>query len=282
MLRRAAHGSRRGCDKSETTERPAKMRRGMCGIGAILDPAGAARPRRRLSAWSRRCATAGPTATRVRRIGPATLAHTRLAIIDVAGGDQPLVSEDGAVDAGRQRRDLQPPRPARRASRSAATASPPAPTARPSCTPTRSTAPTASASLNGIFAFALWDDRRQPPRRRARRVRRQAALLVQRRQPHRGRLRDRRAARRPAWPTPELDRMALDHYLACRFVPAPRTLFKGVQQAPGRLDADRRGGPAAPRSRPGATRPASPTGTSPRTTSPTSSPSASPTRSSAR
>ena len=38
----------------------------------------------------------GPDGDGVRRIGPVTLAHTRLAIIDVAGGDQPLDSEDGA------------------------------------------------------------------------------------------------------------------------------------------------------------------------------------------
>ena len=31
---------------------------------------------------------------------------------------------------------------------------------------------------------------------------------------------------------PEVDRVALDHYLACRFVPAPRTLFKGIQKLP--------------------------------------------------
>ena len=35
----------------------------------------------------------------LRRIGPPALAHTRLAIIDVAGGDQPLDSEDGQVTA---------------------------------------------------------------------------------------------------------------------------------------------------------------------------------------
>jgi asparagine synthase (glutamine-hydrolysing) len=31
---------------------------------------------------------------------------------------------------------------------------------------------------------------------------------------------------------PEVDRVALDHYLACRFVPSPRTLFRGVQKLP--------------------------------------------------
>ncbi|HZB76087.1 MAG TPA: asparagine synthase-related protein, partial [Solirubrobacteraceae bacterium] len=29
---------------------------------------------------------------------------------------------------------------------------------------------------------------------------------------------------------PEVDRTALDHYLACRFVPAPRTLFRGINK----------------------------------------------------
>ena len=39
----------------------------------------------------------GPDGEAVRRFGPATLACTRLAIIDVVGGDQPLLSEDGEI-----------------------------------------------------------------------------------------------------------------------------------------------------------------------------------------
>src|SRR5215216_3143392 len=68
----------------------------MCGIGAILDPAGTTGPQgaqRMVEALRHR----GPDGDAIRRIGPVTLAHTRLAIIDVAGGDQPLVSEDGAT-----------------------------------------------------------------------------------------------------------------------------------------------------------------------------------------
>ena len=67
--------------------------------------------------------------------------------------------------------------------------------------------------------------------RRARPVRRQAALLVERR--HAAWRWPPRSARcwRPAWCEPRVDRVALDHYLACRFVPAPRTLFDGVSQA---------------------------------------------------
>src|SRR5918911_27632 len=70
----------------------------MCGIGALLDPAGAASAaagRRMVAALRHR----GPDGEGVRRTGPLTLAHTRLAIIDVAGGDQPLDSEDGSVTA---------------------------------------------------------------------------------------------------------------------------------------------------------------------------------------
>ncbi|HEX2233710.1 MAG TPA: hypothetical protein VHG69_10140, partial [Thermoleophilaceae bacterium] len=70
----------------------------MCGIGAILDPSGSVSPeagQRMVDALRHR----GPDGEGVRRSGPLTLAHTRLAIIDVAGGDQPLDSEDGQVTA---------------------------------------------------------------------------------------------------------------------------------------------------------------------------------------
>jgi Glutamine amidotransferase domain len=70
----------------------------MCGIGAILDPAGTSgqhAAERMVEALRHR----GPDGEALRRIGPVALAHTRLAIIDVAGGDQPLDSEDGRVTA---------------------------------------------------------------------------------------------------------------------------------------------------------------------------------------
>jgi asparagine synthase (glutamine-hydrolysing) len=70
----------------------------MCGIGAILDPAGTSgqdAAERMVEALRHR----GPDGEALRRTGPVALAHTRLAIIDVAGGDQPLDSEDGRVTA---------------------------------------------------------------------------------------------------------------------------------------------------------------------------------------
>ena len=64
----------------------------MCGIGALLDPGGTwplGAAERMVEALRHR----GPDGDALRRIGPLALAHTRLAIIDVAGGDQPLDSE---------------------------------------------------------------------------------------------------------------------------------------------------------------------------------------------
>ncbi len=68
----------------------------MCGIAALLDPAGASAAdagQRMADALHHR----GPDGQAVQSLGPATLVSTRLAIIDVAGGDQPLFSEDGEI-----------------------------------------------------------------------------------------------------------------------------------------------------------------------------------------
>lgn len=201
----------------------------MCGIGALLDPAGSAPAdagRRMTAALRHR----GPDGDGVRRIGPATLAHTRLAIIDVAGGDQPLDSEDGAVTAivnGEIYNHLE---------------------LRAELEAEGHTFATHSDSevvvhgyeqhgtgfvrrLNGIFAFALWDDR--------------AGRLVCARDPFGVKpLYWRSDGRRVAVASevrallaaglaePRVDRVALDHYLACRFVPAPRTLFEGISKLP--------------------------------------------------
>jgi asparagine synthase (glutamine-hydrolysing) len=85
--------------------------------------------------------------------------------------------------------------------------------------------------LNGIFAFALWDDREQrlvaardafgvkplywwSDGRRTALASEIGALLA------------------AGLVEPDVDRVALDHYLACRFVPSPRTLFRNVQKLP--------------------------------------------------
>ena len=135
--------------------------------------------------------------------------------------------------------------------------------------------------LSGIFAFALWDERRQrlvaardafgvkplywwTDGRRVALASEIGALLA------------------AGLVQPRVDRVALDHYLACRFVPAPRTLFEGVCKLPAAstLVVEANGTPRVEswRERPGDARSRAPATTS----SPTSSPSASRTRSSAR
>ena len=201
----------------------------MCGIGAIFDPAGTSGPeaaQRMVEALRHR----GPDGDALRRLGPLALAHTRLAIIDVAGGDQPLDSEDGNVTAivngeiynqHELRRKLE---------------------ARGHRFATHSDSEVVVHGyeehgldcvrrLNGIFAFALWDhrERRLIAARDALGVKplywwtdgRRVALAS-----------EVGALIAAGLVRPRVDRVALDHYLACRFVPSPRTLFEGVNKLP--------------------------------------------------
>ena len=201
----------------------------MCGIGAILDPAGSLppeSPQRMVEALRHR----GPDGEGITRHGPLTLVHSRLAIIDVEGGDQPLDSEDGDVSvvvngeiynhvdlrAGLEKRGHR-----------FSTHSDSEVVAHlyeergPGCV----------EELNGIFAFALWSGREQRlvaardhfgvkplywcgGGRRIAVASEIGALLAA------GLVRA------------EVDEVALDHFLACRFVPAPRTLFKGISKLP--------------------------------------------------
>ena len=201
----------------------------MCGIGAILDPAGTSgqhAAERMVEALRHR----GPDGEALRRIGPVALAHTRLAIIDVAGGDQPLDSEDGRVTAivngeiynHRTLRTELEQRGHRWATNSDSEVVVHA---------YEEHGPDFVRRLNGIFAFVIWDDRerRLVAARDAFGVKplywwtdgRRVALASEI-----GALID------AGLVSPAVDRVALDHYLACRFVPSPRTLFEGVRKLP--------------------------------------------------
>jgi asparagine synthase (glutamine-hydrolysing) len=201
----------------------------MCGIGGILDPAGTVGPeaaQRIVAALRHR----GPDGEAIRRIGPVVLAHTRLAIIDVRGGDQPLDSEDGQITAivngeiynhVELRATLE-----RRGHRFA----------------TRSDSEVVVHAyeeygldcvrrLNGIFAFALWDQARS--RLVAARDHFGVKPLYWWSQGTRVALASEIGALLAAgFASPRVDRVALDHYLACRFVPSPRTLFEGIAKLP--------------------------------------------------
>ena len=68
----------------------------MCGVAAILSP-GEPLPEAASVAICEALRHRGPDGESVSRYGPATLIHTRLAIIDLAGGDQPLDLGDGRL-----------------------------------------------------------------------------------------------------------------------------------------------------------------------------------------
>jgi asparagine synthase (glutamine-hydrolysing) len=199
----------------------------MCGIGAILDPAGTSgqhAAERMVEALRHR----GPDGEALRRIGPASLAHTRLAIIDVAGGDQPLDSEDGRVTAivnGEIYNHRELRARLEQDGHHWATNS----DSEVVVHAYEEYGTDCVRHLNGIFAFVIWDDSRRrlvaardhfgvkplywwSDGRRLAVASEIGALL------------------KAGLVQPEVDRVALDHYLACRFVPAPRTLFRGIQK----------------------------------------------------
>jgi asparagine synthase (glutamine-hydrolysing) len=172
----------------------------------------------------------GPDGEAAVRLGPALLVHTRLAIIDVAGGQQPLSSEDRAC-AVVVNGEIYNHRDLRAELESAGHRF-----------TTRSDSEVVVHGyeewgqevvrrLNGMFAFALWDERskrvvvaRDPygikplywwtDGRRVVAASEIGAVLAT------GLV---RAA---------VDEIALDHFLAWRFVPAPRTLFAGIAKLP--------------------------------------------------
>jgi asparagine synthase (glutamine-hydrolysing) len=201
----------------------------VCGIGAILDPAASApagAPQRMVEALRHR----GPDGEGITRHGPLTLVHTRLAIIDVEGGRQPLGSEDGDISVvvnGEIYNHLHLRAGLEERGHSFST--------RSDCEVVahlyEEKGPECAEDLGGIFAFALW----------AGRERRLVAA------------RDHFGVKPLYWCTDgrrvavaseigallaagvveaEVDQVALDHFLACRFVPAPRTLFRGISKLP--------------------------------------------------
>ena len=201
----------------------------MCGIGAIVDrrnPVSDSVAETMCEALRHR----GPDGQTVRRLGAATLVHARLAIIDLASGDQPLVSEDGSLHLIANgeiynhldlRRELEQ-RGHRFASHS-------------DCEVIvhayEEWGDACVERLNGIFGLAIWDEPRQ--------------RLFAARDPfgvkpvYWFRDGDRLGIASEVGPfldaglvSAELDPVALEHFLTWRYTPAPRTMFRGVSKLP--------------------------------------------------
>lgn len=200
----------------------------MCGIAIFFDP------ERSLEGVEASVVAAlhhrGPDGSGHVRVGPARLIHTRLAIIDVDGGDQPLVSEDGSctlivngeIYNHRELRAELEQRGHRFATNSDSEVVLHA---------YEEHGLACVDHLNGIFGWALWDEARQrmvvardqfgvkpvywwTDGRRVAAASEIGAL-------HAAGLGDR-----------AVDPIALQHYLAWHFVPAPRTMFAGISKLP--------------------------------------------------
>jgi asparagine synthase (glutamine-hydrolysing) len=203
----------------------------MCGIGAIYDPETSATPAT-LPAMLGALRHRGPDGEASWREGPAALVHTRLAIIDVAEGDQPFTSEDGRTTAivnGEIYNHLAVRAELEGLGHRFASHS--------DCEVVlhgyEEWGMGVLGRLNGMFGLAIWDDREQ------RLVVARDAFGVKpvywwtdgRRVVAASEV---RAILATGWTGAELDPVALDHFLTWRFVPAPRTMFAGISKlAPG-------------------------------------------------
>lgn len=172
----------------------------------------------------------GPDGETVHRVGPATMVHARLAIIDLAGGDQPLFSEDGSLSLvanGEIYNHLDLRRELEGRGHRFATHS--------DCEVIvhayEEWGDACVERLNGIFGLAIWDERRR-------------RLFVARdpfgvkpiywfQQGERfGIASEVRPFLDAGLVRAELDPVALEHFITWRYTPAPRSMFRGVSKLP--------------------------------------------------
>ncbi len=202
----------------------------MCGIAGVIEPFGVTPERAVLEAMGVALAHRGPDDAAVGVYGRAGLSFRRLSIIDVAGGAQPIDNEDGTLhlvlngeiyNHQELRAELE-----RRGHRFR----------------TRSDVEVVVhgyeelgdevvGRLRGMFAFALWDEKRQRLLLARDRLGQKPLVFH-----HRG---DRLAFASelqglladPGVPR-AADLLSLHHYLSYLYVPSPRTAFVGVQKLP--------------------------------------------------
>src|SRR6266436_5487157 len=202
----------------------------MCGIAGIADQSGRPVDGALLQAMTAVQAHRGPDGEAIVCRGAAGLGHRRLAIIDLATGDQPMASDDGSVrivfngeiyNFRELRRDLEA-----RGARFRTTSD-----TEVILRAYEAEGPECVRRLRGMFAFAILDERA----RRLVLARDRAGIkpLVYTWNGQRllfaseikGILEDTTVAR-------DLDLDALGQYLTFHYVPAPRTIFRSIRKLP--------------------------------------------------
>jgi asparagine synthase (glutamine-hydrolysing) len=203
----------------------------MCGICGLLAPAGATPDERAVATMAAALAHRGPDNQGIVRDGPAVLAQRRLSIIDLSPqGNQPLPNEDRTVWAvvngeiynfAELRRDLEA-RGHRFRSHSDSEIV---------VHLYEERGDDMVQALRGMYAFALWDGRRQRLLLVKDRLGKKPIYFAQ--LPQGFAFASEAAALLAAMPSrPAPDLAALDAYLTLQYVPAPGTAFRGVGKLP--------------------------------------------------
>ena len=202
-----------GCAESAGSWRHRRLRAGATVVAMRDD--GPPRPRRRRRGVARRARRARPSPAVDRR----PLARRPQA--DAQRGRDRLDHV--------QRRDLQPRGAAVGARGQGAHATAPTPTPRRSSTSTRRKARAASSASHGMFAIAIWDERRRELFLARDRLGIKPLYYAE---PAGGFVFARRSRRCCAHPavSPDLDEEAFFHYLTFVCTPAPLTMFTGIRK----------------------------------------------------
>ncbi|HET7554300.1 MAG TPA: hypothetical protein VFJ75_01465, partial [Gaiellaceae bacterium] len=196
----------------------------MCGICGIVSASGPADPER-LARMSAKLVHRGPDSDGTFLDGPVGLAARRLAIIDLAGGDQPIANEDGTVTVVQNGELYNYPELRTELERAGHRF-------RTSCDTEvlvhlyEQEGEAFARRLRGMFAVALWDARR----RRLVLARDRYGIKPVYYRPDGGGLEF--ASELRSLPRGEIDLDALEAFLAFNSIPAPLTIFREARKLP--------------------------------------------------
>jgi asparagine synthase (glutamine-hydrolysing) len=196
----------------------------MCGICGIVSASGTADPER-LARMSAKLVHRGPDSDGTFLDGPVGLAARRLAIIDLAGGDQPIANEDGSVTVVQNGELYNYPELRLELERAGHRF-------RTSCDTEvlvhlyEQEGEAFARRLRGMFAVALWD----APRQRLVLARDRYGIKPLYYREEGGGLEF--ASELRSLPRGEIDLDALEAFLAFNSIPAPLTIFREARKLP--------------------------------------------------